>query len=424
METRINHFSDTAHISVAERICIFLLAICPILQHYKGVFESAGVTVFILVFPYIALKLMQKRIILLKSFQILLPLYMFLLFKVIDHGTSVSEIGHVGTYIVYATAFCCGCLHPKQLIRTATWIACFACICIVLQYFCYYLLGFHLQLVPTSLLLNSAEQWVAAAQTGLISITGKKMAFYRPSAFFLEPSHMFVYLCAPMFFAVLSQDSKKSERIKAILLSAGMILSTSGMGILSTVAVWLLYLAKNGGANNRFSMKKLLRPRNVVIFMAFAVILGVLYFNTDFFYRSVNRIFSSGSDYTNAVSGRVSAGTEFISQLRGSQLIFGISDHYSDVEFHLTGFTGTMYKFGILGTVLSYLFYAKCLKDLDGRFFWLDLLLIVASFFTPHTHGTFYMLFFVIFLLQGYQEKEELKVRKYFRVAVQEKAFS
>jgi hypothetical protein len=91
--------------------------------------------------------------------------------------------------------------------------------------------------------------------------------------------------------------------------------------------------------------------------------------------------------------------------MKGSQLLIGISDHYSEVEFHMTGFNATMYKFGIVGTLLSYAFYIGCLRHLKGKYFWLAVLLIGLSFFTPHTHGTFYMLFFIVFLIDGYHEK-------------------
>ena len=399
--------NDRSGIGIIDKICIFLLAICPILQNYIGII-NAGVTAFAVVFPYAVVKLLKKRYIPVRCFRIILPLTLFLIYKVIDHGTSMTEVGHVVFYFVYSLAFCAGVFDSNEFINAATAVACAASVCIVIQYICYYVLGFHLQLVPTSLLVSGSSQWIRLAETGRISITGRRIAFYRPSAFFLEPSHMFVYLCAPLVYKLLAAaKTDNKDRKTAILLSVGMILSTSGMGIIVTVALWLLYLAKRGGKDRRLSVAKLLQPKNILLLVSITTVLLILYFRVDFFHRSVARIFSSGTDYRNAVSSRVDAGGAFIGQMRGKQLLIGISDHYSDVDFHMTGFNATMYKFGIIGTLLSYLFYIRCLRELKDAYFWLALILIGVSFFTPHTHGTFYMLFFIIFLLSGFNKKTE-----------------
>lgn len=391
---------------LTDAFCAFAIVMAPILQHYKGVING-GVTILSIAVPFAIIRIIKKRFISWTLLSVFLTISGFLIFKVLDHGTSVTELGLVIYYIIFIIAYGTGCLKTKSVIDTATMVACIASVCIIFQYVCYYLLHFHLRLVPTSLLLSSANQWVRLALTGRVSITGNAISFYRPSAFFLEPSHMFIYLVAPLIFEILSPGKNHFSRKKAILLSVGIVLSTSGMGIIATIAIWLLYLAKKGGKNEKLSISKLLRPRNILILLSIASLLLLLYFKADFFQRSVNRIFFSGSDYHNAVSGRIESGGAFVSQMRGLQLFIGISDHYSEVEFHMTGFNATMYKFGIIGTGLSYLFYIRCLHDLKDKYFWLAFLLIVTSFFTPHTHGTFYMLFFIIFLLDGYMNKDQ-----------------
>lgn len=117
------------------------------------------------------------------------------------------------------------------------------------------------------------------------------------------------------------------------------------------------------------------------------------------------RIISSDSNYVNAISGRVAEGTSFIMGMSGLDFLIGLDDHYAGLSFHMTGFNATMYKFGIIGTVLSYLFYLKCIKDLKNQFYWLAVTIVGLSFFNPHTHGTFYMLYFIVFFLEGYHEK-------------------
>ena len=260
-------------------------------------------------------------------------------------------------------------------------------------------------MVPTGYLLENSQQWVQLAQTGKVSVTGRAIGFYRPSAFFLEPSHMFTYLVAPLFYELLSPIFGTHEKRLSIFLTIGMVLSTSGMGIVTVLLVWLLFIAKRGKKNNKFSLKKFLIPRNLFILFAAIILFASAFLLTEFLNKSVMRIISSGSDYRNAVEGRIVGGTNFIMQLSGLNLLIGLSDHYTGLDFHMTGFNATMYKYGIIGTALSYIFYLRCIIDLKNQFFWLAITIVGLSFFNPHTHGTFYMLFFIVFFLEGYREK-------------------
>ena len=390
-----------------DSVFAFLFALLPILANYKGPVMSAAISVTVFILPYALFKIIRLRFLPVKTLKLLLPLALFWFFKIVDHGTNPVEVSQVVAYIVFFIVFAAGCIKPKLVINAAIGISCLASICIGIQYICYYFLGFHLQLVPTSYLLPGSQQWVLLAQTGLIGITGGPLHFYRPSSFFLEPSHMFIYLCAPLFYELLSPVFGETEKRISVILSVGMLLSTSGMGIVATVIAWSLFLVKRGSFGDRFSLRSFLRPRNIMFLAGLLVFLCFLYFNLEFFSKSVDRIFFSGSDYRNAVSGRVEEGTEFILNMSGLDLLIGLADHYSGLDFHMTAFNATMYKFGIIGTILSYLFYLRCARELKNRFFWLTIVLIGVSFFMPHTHGTFYMPFFITVLLEGYSELEE-----------------
>lgn len=395
---------------------VFLFALLPILMNYRGLIINASVTVVVVIVPYAVYKILTKRYISVNSFRVLLPLALFWLFKIIDHGTNVIEVSQVFVYIVLLIVFAAGCIKPGLLINVAIKIACLACICIFFQYICYYILGFHLRLAPINYLLDGAQQWSLLAQTGRISVTGREIAFYRPSAFFLEPSHMFMYLFAPLYYELLTPDFGKEEKRIAILLSAGMILSTSGMGIMATAIGWGIFILKSWLKSGRISLNKVFSIHNLVLLSVLLLLLVLSYYNVDFFQRSVNRIFFSGSDYRNAVSSRLEGGTSFILQMQGIEFLIGIADHYAGLDFHMTGFNATMYKYGITGTLLSYFFYFKCVKDLKKQYFWLALVLIGTSFFMPHTHGTFYMLFFVVFFLEGYRERDRQALLQETRV--------
>ena len=385
-----------------DKFFVLLIAISPILQHYKGIFVDSGALALILGLLYAIIKMLKKTKISQRSIVVVFPLLLYFLFQVIDHGTSLSELMRVVCLIVFALAFSSEAVSPKLFIRIAVSVSCIASVLIILQYICYYALGFHLQLVPASLLLNSANQWVLLAQTGRIGITGKVSNLYRPSTFFLEPAHMFLYLFPPLFYELLHPDFGSGEKRKAILISIGIILSTSGMGIVVTASVWLLHFAKRGGKDSKLSLTKLMRPRNVITIILIIVAITFLYFRVEFFQKALLRVLSS-SGRESVISGRIASGNAYISSMRGRQLIFGISDSYVDeIEFHMSGFNGAIYRYGIIGTVLSYIFYVKCLFDLKDQQFWISVVILIISFFSAHTHAAFYMLYFITFLLYGY----------------------
>ena len=391
-----------------ERFFLLLIALSPILQHYKGIGVYSGVFALILAFPYVIYRLAKKPV---KghAFAIIAPLLPYFFFQIIDHGTTISEVSHVLFMIVFAVSFSSESVSSKMFIELATKVACVASFLIIIQYICYYILGFHLQVVPTSLLLNNAGQWVKLAQTGRVGITGRTSAFYRPSSFFLEPAHMYLYLFPPLVNLVLKIDLKEDEMKTALLLSAGIVLSTSGMGIATVIGIWMLYFAKKGGKDRRLSLVKLFKSRTLIVLLSIIILFVIIYFRVDFFRQSVERIlFSEGRD--NAISGRITLANTYVHNMNGWQRIIGIADSYGDdIDFHMSGFNGAMYRYGIIGTILSYLFYAKSMVVLKDEYYWITIIILIISFFSAHTHATFYMLYFIIFLIEGYNQQYRAK---------------
>ena len=52
----------SANKTALDKLCSFLLAIAPILQHYKGLYENAGFTVLLFAFPILTVRFFQKRL--------------------------------------------------------------------------------------------------------------------------------------------------------------------------------------------------------------------------------------------------------------------------------------------------------------------------------------------------------------------------
>lgn len=393
-----------------DKLCAFLLAITPILQHYKGIYKginfNAGISVLIIVFPYMLLKLGAKLCKLRISFiGAVIPLIIYHIYEVMNYRISIIEIAYVLAMIFYYTIAASGCINVRYFVKTLTYVSAIASVFLIIQYICYYVLGFHLKLVPTNLLLESSEQWVALARTGLVSVTGRRLSFYRPSAFFLEPSHFFIYSFPALLIMLLAPNMTPWRLKMAMLITVGLFLSTSGMGIGFAIGCWVLYLVLYRNEGNNAKLKKLLTPKTIMIVIAVGVLLAILYFTLDFFRSSIDRVSS-------AIDGRTRGGIHLFKSLDGSSLWFGTSGNSLKVDVRLPGFFETIFKQGWVGVILSYTFYVTGLFKLKAQYFWMSFIIVLISFFTAHTHGTITRLYYVIILMDGYHAvKEKRKAR-------------
>lgn len=108
---------------------------------------------------------------------------------------------------------------------------------------------------------------------------------------------------------------------------------------------------------------------------------------------------------SNAIEGRTAQGLNLIRNLTGIKLLVGVTSTTEGILFNMAGFTATLYKFGIIGVFLSYMFYVKNAIYQKAAYKWIAIVIVVVSFFSAHTHGIFYMLYYTIILMMGCKEK-------------------
>ena len=383
----------------------FLLALTPILQHYKGIGVNAGFTVLILLWPWAMLKLaMNYRELKPANIGIVLGLVVFMVYKEVIHGVSLFGLAYAVVMIVYFLAAACGGINLKKIVSAAAKIAMVASILICVQYVCYYILQFHLQLVPTQLLLPESEIWVAGAQTGVIGVTGHRGDLYRPSAFFLEPSHMYLYLFPQLMLVLLASGMDRNRLKKAVLFSVGILLTTSGMGLVTVVCAWLLFIAFYNPVDKSFAFKNFFRKQNLLLMLAFAVCAVIAIVTVPFVRAAVMRFLDTSSG--GAIAGRTRRAFGLLATMSGTQWLVGVTANVSHIDFNLPGFVATLYKFGVVGVLLSYSGYVYTLIKVKAPYIWISALIIMLSLFTAHTHGSFYMLYFMLILIQGAREPE------------------
>lgn len=387
-----------------DLICSFLLALIPLLQHYIGIIDNASTTLLIIMLPYLMLRMLSKT----KTFKfsqlsVLSVLIVFFIYKLIDHGTFLTEIAQVLIIIILFVAVSLRCINTKAVIKTASLIATAAGIVLIIQYFCFYVCNFHLQVVPTELLLPESEDWVALAQTGIIGVNGVASDFYRPSAFFLEPSHLFLYSFPLLFINLFDKNNDKKNMILAILITCGIVLSTSGMGIFVVIGAWFVYFALRDKDSNTFRIENVFSKRNLTHVTIYMIFVAVLLYFVPFLRESIMRIFVNDSGST-AIDGRTEIANQNIEKMSFIQKIFGSSDTTAHLKGNMPGYNATIYKYGIVGILLSYEFYIKSLFKLDISNFLISSIIFIVSFFSAHTHGTFFMIFYVMLLMNGHLE--------------------
>lgn len=393
-----------------EAFIALVLAVAPILQHYKGIYENAGFTAILLAAVFLFYKLFHgikhavetKTLTNLQKDRLLavIPILLFLGYTAINRGMSFSRVLYAGFFGLTYIAIAMDCVDLKRVLRYAFFICCAATVVLLLQYFCYYVIRFKLQVIPVKLLHAESERWVERSTSTKIG------GFYRPSGFFLEPSHVFLYFFPSIAFLLYMPKFNIRRIIGAIILSLGVVLSTSGMGIAVVAGLWAIYIllySAKGNKENKPQFSNLFTKRTLIIIAVFLCALVLAYFTVDIVRNTVNRIFINDSGST-AIAGRVRRTLNHLKKMSARDILIGYSNDVavSEFEFNVAGFFATLFKQGIIGVILSYWFYLRGLRNVNSANFWYTLVIVALSFFTAHTHGTFYMLFFVCFQMYGY----------------------
>ena len=427
--------------NILDKLCVLCLVLTPILQHYKGFVVEMSVCVLVVLAPYLGIKFLKRaKSIRVTDYIIILPLLLYKVYSMVAHGTNFIEIAYTLVICFYFVIAASGVLNIKYFIRYGYYVAMAASICIILQYCCFYIFDFHLQLVATSLLLPESDIWIAGAKTGVVGINGAVSSFYRPSAFFLEPSHMFLYLFPQMFVVLLSPKKETWKLVSGIIITLGIVLSTSGMGICVAFGAWGLYLACTNGKENITNVKYIFRKRNFIVIPVYLLICCLIFTTVPFVEYSITRIFTGensveqgdlGLDSTDfdestdksstAIEGRTQVAASIIAKLDDKELVFGVSDTTAGLNCNMSGYMATLYKYGYIGIVLSYLFYVASFLKLRYHNVWIAFIILLVSYFSAHTHGTFYMLYYVLILLGGWHSAKNPYSLKYLGQLIKEK---
>lgn len=418
-------------LNYADFLCVWLMVLCPLLQHYRGWIVDARATVMILLAPYLLVRLWIKNEV---RFKMVLPIAIYGIFKIVHGGFRISDIGREGLVLLILLAVESGVVNTKRYFKAMTAIAIVASAVIITQYVCYYVFDFHLQVVVTDWFLKSSAQWIGLAQTGAISVTGKPTSFYRPSAFFLEPAHMALFCTPVVLMLLLAPGISKKRLLLAGIVTVGVVASTSGMGIVMCMGLWFLYFVFYCGEGKPskpigigklqikgFSAKDIqfkgidrkwlkirpftikgitMRPINILLIVSMAIVVVLMYLFVDVFRKSINRILFADGGY-NAILGRTEVGAYVITHMDVLDLILGERNPGKEANWYMSAFFKVIYDYGMIGFFLSYAFYFISIFKTKREYRWMALLIVGLSFFSVHTHGSAFMQFLCTILLVG-----------------------
>ena len=398
--------ADQPLIRTLDRVSASLLALCPVLQHYRAPFYNAAVMVMAVVVVYLVCRMaLMRKELCWKNLKTVAVLMVYMVFRIVDHGTSVTELGRSAVLIVFFAAAALDCIDLKWMCRTALVVACIASVALVIQYISFFLFDHHLQMVPVSLLLPSADQWILGAQTGLASISGviREDGFYRPSAFFLEPSHVYIYLFPHLLMVLLGEKQNLKQKAVAILLSLGLIQCTSSFGIVAVCAAWGLFFGFYDERTNTFTVRNLFRRRTLILLGIALVAFVAAVIAVPRLQRIVVRIFYNDPGKSTAIGGRIADALEGLKELTPKQWLLGVADTTRGLPYNMPGIIGALRSHGIFAMVLSMEFYVKSTWKLKMPFWPVALMVVGTSFFSAHTHSAAGMMYYVLILLLGYQ---------------------
>ncbi len=256
-------------------------------------------------------------------------------------------------------------------------------ICVVLQYVLYYIFKFDFNndrgfLLPMRSLVLDSQHYL---DVSLMVYNG----LFRPSALFLEPAH-FAQYCSIGLACLLLEEEKRVNG-KTILVSAGIIMTTSGIGVLTVIFLWLyIYLINM----DTVSQKKMVETVGGILFVL--VVFVILIFSSDFFIQTMNRLLPSQGG--TAIKGRIWS-IKYVMDLTGLDRVWGMGyknipmNYSTGYQIYMTAIVEMLYCQGIVGTLLFVLLYMQMM--LKAHLYKEKRCMMILVLIVPYILGTSFL---------------------------------
>lgn len=381
------------------------ISVLPVLMMYKVPLAGIGVStaMIIISFFYAAAVIFYdilKNQWKLRIAKIVIPFVLYLVYVVIKSAGDTVNMIQTMLIIIHIVAFSTGAVNIECLKRNIIRIALLAAVLTMIQTVLHYLLGVHLPCIAPNFCLDSLQYYRSFILTGFQETS----SLYRPSAFFLEPSHLTQYSFVALLLCLFHG---KKQYAAAVCISLGMVATTSGMGIMLVGGIWCLSvwdMIRKSEASGR-----MIKFSGCLLGMLTAV---CILYQFEFFRSALQRIFSpvqySQSNY-NAIWGRTLHWNTYISPMGGKDLLLGYGYiHLPDIYF--TGLMELIYCSGILGIILYYFAMIKtaiCYRGIPRLVAGILCGLMLVANSTSIIWMTYYVGILVVFGLERYMKENE-----------------
>ena len=332
-----------------KRLYSIFIAILPLCMYYKFPFLEYGLgTVFSVVFvPYLVLSIINRK----KDVKAKKNLWIILYFLYVIYRSSSDT----ATMLLMAIAF----LHIIAARSSIDYDVCMNTVkkvsviasCILLVQRMLSILGIHVSFFAASIALQEFTEVSSILQ-------GQELT--RMSGLFAEPAHFAEYALVGLILIMMKDGKMDGDKIdfkSAIIITLAILASTSGIGLLGTIAIWVYYILFHSRRMRRYPM--LLR----IMFLAAVGMVGLAgVYMVPTLRLAFNRIFGSVDGY-NAVLGRSVYIDTYLDQLHDSLWYWGMGP--VAVESFLIGVVKIIYQYGLVG--LGLLFLGLFRYFVDGR---------------------------------------------------------
>lgn len=210
---------------------------------------------------------------------------------------------------------------------------------VVIQYIMYKSMGVTL---PTVLNPN----WVFSAESGNRTNYSEYYRFiYRPSSLFLEPSYYALFagvgLSSALFNENYRQQKKQSGLVMGVIITVGMVVSTSSAALLLIIVNWFAYLYK------MFCIERRRVTRSKLLLVTLLCVFMIALFKSPLAVTLLTRTKGGGS-----FSNRITRGFILAKSMNFYQILFGVGINNIEGFMHYNSIV-TIYDEGNLNYVSS-----------------------------------------------------------------------
>lgn len=314
---------------IVEGIFCVLIALLPVLAPY-----GSSTSISMLLIGFMALIMVVLLPIFFKKEIIASVLLLIIVFILSARGFMLSKAFLI---VISFLCFIFFLLYPKKAVllpKLIKYLSFIFALIVILQTVVHFLFGYHIPFIMSRLCLPELE----GSYHDLIE-TGTDGRLYRPSACFLEPAMLSQYCFVGLVLCLFSR--KKIDIIFGLIISIGVVCTTSGIGIVLVGASWLFFIVY-------LFIKGKFKTRLIIGIFA-VVVAGVvilLYFKSPNIKGAIDRIFNGS-----AIHGRIFWFATYFKNMGVVSILFGNGSSSLPSNIYFTGMMEFVYSVGIIGTL-------------------------------------------------------------------------